>query len=183
MLVIGLLATLGDLLKAHFKWIPLKKSGPWFDEADQFSEAGKARLMAHYERMAGTLIFWKNKAALYEKLSRYAISWAIMSGVLLPALIQVYDKSNIYANFLLTLLIVWTTILSAFSRSFKAEELYRSFRHWESEYYDLSRRLLDRRIESPNEENSQIDLYISAAEKIRQAARDAETSNQPKVDI
>ena len=174
------LATVVDILDAHLRWQPLKLAKPWFEES--FPPPYKEQLVSNYQRMFGTLTFWKNRARLFEKISKYSILWSIVAGILVAALIQDYDKNNEHEKLFLTLLLVWSTIATAVSRSFKAEELYRGFRQTESDYYDVSRRLIDRRSSAENM-REQIDAYFKTVEQIRKAARDAETSNQPKVDV
>ncbi|GIE95535.1 hypothetical protein [Paractinoplanes rishiriensis] len=42
----------------------------------------------HYSRMAGTLRFWKSKAAAYQRLHTARVGWSLVAGAALPVLVQ-----------------------------------------------------------------------------------------------
>jgi hypothetical protein len=182
-LVVLISLTIFHVLLAVFRKVKLYPGGPGFTDAIVFSDSAKKLLEANYQRIQGTLIFWKNQAAIYERLYRYTVLWTILSGVSIPVLIQEYNSANVWAKVFLTVLSAWTGLIVAFNRSFKAEELYRSFRQCESDYYDLRRRLLDRPETFGSDEKERLDHYFEAIEKIRRFGRDAETSNFPSATI
>lgn len=178
-----ILITLLHILWAALKKVKLNGGGPGFDSAFGFSDDAKKRLEGHYKRIEGTLGFWKNQAALYERMYRYAVLWSILSGVLIPVFIQEYSSSNLWARVFLTVFAAWTGLIVALNRGFKAEELFRKFRQSESEFYDIRRRLLDRPETFGGSEEERLSRYFEATEKIRIAGRDAETSNFPTTNL
>ena len=64
----------------------------------------------------------------------------------------------------------------------KIEENYRAFRHGESEFYDLFRRMLDRPDALGPDPQRQLDAYIAETETIRRFVRNAETNNMAALD-
>lgn len=172
----------------HILWAALQKVkingvAPGFENAFGFSDSSKTRLQDHYKRIEGTLSFWKNQAALYERMYSYAILWSILSGVLIPVLIQDYSSSNFWARVFMTIFSAWIGLIVALNRGFKAEELFRKFRQSESEFYDVRRRLLDRPEVFGSTEEERLNRHFETVEKIRMAGRDAETSNFPTTNL
>ena len=70
----------------------------------------------------------------------------------------------------------------AFHRGLKIEENYRAFRHGESEFYDLFRRILDRPEALGKDSQHQLEAYIVETETIRRFVRNAETNNMATLD-
>jgi len=64
----------------------------------------------------------------------------------------------------------------------KISDGMKAFRHGESEFFDLYRRLLDRPRLFGNDEDEQIDNYFSEVERIRRLVRNTETENIPDVE-
>lgn len=182
-LSILILISVIHILSAALKKVKLNGGGPGFDSAFGFSDDAKQRLENHYKRMEGTLGFWKNKAALYGRMYSYAVLWSILSGVLIPVLIQDYSSSNLWARVFLTVFSAWIGLIVALNRGFKAEELFRKFRQSESEVYDIRRRLLDRPETFGSTEEERLSRYFETMEKIRVAGRDAETTNFPSTNL
>ena len=87
-LSVFILISVIHILRAALEKVQVNAGAPGFDDAFGFSDEAKKRLEDHHKRIEGTLIFWKNQAALYERMYRYAILWSILSGVLIPVLIQ-----------------------------------------------------------------------------------------------
>jgi hypothetical protein len=77
-------ASLVPTLKAVFANVKLNPGGPSFDESG-FSDSGKERLNKHYQRMQGTLAFWKREAARYGRFHYYCLWWTIISSSLFPS--------------------------------------------------------------------------------------------------
>ena len=152
-----------------------------FDSAPQFNDTQRDRLKTHYERLAGTLVFWKIHARKYKLTHFYCLLWAIPSAVLIPVLTQAISADNLSKEFV-TLVSAFTAVLLALHRGFKIEDNYKAFRHGESEYYDLYRRLLDSTLLKDQEVNEAITEYIAETETIRRFVRNAETSNLPTLD-
>ena len=83
---------------------------------------------------------------------------------------------------MVTVISAFTAILLAFHSGLKIEENYRAFRHGESEFYDLFRRMLDRPDALGRDPQSQLDAYIAETETIRRFVRNAETNNMATLD-
>ena len=70
----------------------------------------------------------------------------------------------------------------SFHRGLKVADGMKAFRHGESEFYDLYRRLLDRPKTLGDDENAQIEKYILEVERIRKFVRNAETDRLPTIE-
>ncbi len=171
------------ILIALLKRVKLNNGGVGFDQATSFSENSRERLKAHYSRILGTLTYWKNQACAYGRLYRHAVISTIVSAVLIPVLIQVYDRQDIWARVFLTVLSTWIGLLIALSRGFKAEELFRGFRKCESDFYDVRRQLMDRPKTFGDDEEKQLESYFEFVGRIRKAGRDLETNNPPSASL
>lgn len=152
-----------------------------FDAAPHFTDEQKSRLKRHYDRLAGTLIFWKVNAKKYRLIHFYCLLWTIPSAVLIPVLTQSISDNAVSKAFV-TIVSAFTAVLLALHRGFKIEDNYKGFRHGESEYYDLYRRLLDSPKETENGIDGVVAEYIAETETIRRFVRNAETSNLATLD-
>ncbi len=70
----------------------------------------------------------------------------------------------------------------SFHKGLKVADGMKAFRHGESEYYDLYRRLLDRPNTFGKDEAEQIDKYFTEVERIRRLVRNAETESLPSIE-
>ena len=136
--------------------------------------------MLNFERLSGTLVFWKFEAAKYRAAHFYCLFWTIPSAVLIPILTQASRAGS--GKTLVTVVSAFTAILLAFHRGLKIEENYRAFRHGESEFYDLFRRILDRPEALGKDSQHQLEAYIVETETIRRFVRNAETNNMATLD-
>ena len=135
----------------------------------------------HFERLAGTLVFWKFEAAKYRAAHYYCLIWTIPSAVLIPILTQAVSGSPT-GTALVTVISSFTAILLAFHRGLKIEENFRGFRHGESEFYDLFRRMLDQPGALGADSKNQLGAYLTETETIRRFVRNAETNNMATLD-
>lgn len=127
------------------------------------------------------MIYWKNQAAKFEALHYYCLLWTIPSAVIIPILTQsVSDKD--YSKLFLTIVSAVTALLLSFHSGFKLEESFKAFRHGESEFYDMYRRLLDRPAAFGETEEEQIAQYFQDVEVLRRFVRNAETKNLATLD-
>ena len=161
--------------------IKLHPGGASFDQCSHFSNESKEKLVNHYSRIKGTLTFWKNQAEKYKQFHFYCLGWTIPSATLVPIITQAVDGS-FSSKLFLTIVSTHTAILLGFYKGFKVENNIKSFRHGESEFYDLYRRLLDRPITFGNTEEEQLDRYFSEVQIIRKYVRNAETDNFPSLE-
>lgn len=159
----------------------IDKASKEFDECSFFDEEQKIRLKAHFSRIAGTLVFWKKEAEKYRNFHYYCLLWTIPSAVLIPILTQSISD-DVWSKELVTVISSFTALLLAFHRGFKVEDNYKSFRHGESEFYDLWRRLLDIPNSLASDANEQMERYFDETEKIRRFVRNAETNNLATLD-
>ena len=139
-------------------------------------------ILLNFDRLTGTLVFWKFEAAKYRAAHFYCLFWTIPSAVLIPILTQAINAGSGNGKTLVTVISAFTAILLAFHRGLKIEENYRAFRHGESEFYDLFRRILDRPSALGRDQIHQLDAYITETETIRRFVRNAETNNMATLD-
>ena len=177
-LLLALVSTIVPILQAVFKTVRLEKPSAWFDNANQFAD-DKQRLVDHEARITGTLSFWKNQATRHGRINTARILWSLCAAVTLPLLIQLYDKSQVWANVFLTTLTLWTGFIVSLAHTLKSEEKFRGYRQCESDYYDVSRALLDNPAGTPEERKQQVTGYLSTVANIRAFGRDVETNTPP----
>lgn len=162
--------------------VKLLDGGAGPDDSPVFSEEAKKRLTQNHSRMLGTLGFWKKQAEFYRRFHFHALGWVIPSTVLLPFLAQAVT-SDPWSRWLMSVVSALSAILLSFHQWLKVEQNFRAFRLGESAYYDLRRRMLDRPRSFGEDEETQLDAYFAAVEKIRSRIRDAELDNFPGSDI
>jgi len=138
--LIAALGTLSPTLIALFGAVKLNPAGVSFDGTSRFSPSTRAVLSEHYSRLAGTLGFWKGRAAMYTRFHYYLLSsWAVpLVGVIAP------QATGTPARWLLVIMSSHVALAISFHRGLKVVDGMKTFRHGESEFYDLYRRLLDR---------------------------------------
>lgn len=169
------------VIQAMMKKVKLHPGGETFSESKHFNEENKKLLQQHFTRLHGTLIFWKNKAEWHKRFHYYTLCWTIPVSILIPIIAQTIDAS-FESKLFLTIISTHTALLIAFHRALKIENNFKAFRHGESEFYDLYRRLLDRPKSFAESEEMQLETYFVEVEKIRRAVRIAETDNLPIID-
>lgn len=162
--------------KAIRRKVELAPPGDAFQESPYFSDEAKQVLIQHYSRIRGTLGYWKNKAAMFKALHYYMLVWTIPSAVLIPTLTPFVTEGNA-SKTTVTVISAATAILLAFHRGLKVEDNLKAFRHGESEFYDLVRRILDRPELLGNSEKDRVTNYFDEVERIRRFVRNAETDN------
>ncbi|MFJ4370591.1 hypothetical protein ACIP4S_41570 [Streptomyces chartreusis] len=169
------------VLRVLVRWVDLNPGGPSFDQSPHFSDDGKLLLAQNFERMQGTLKFWKTQAERYRTFHIYSLAWISLSTVGVPLLAQATTEDP-WSKWLLTVVATHSAVLLAVSRAFRVEAHYKAFRSGESEFYDLYRRMLDRpRVFGPDQ-REQIDRYFENVETVRRVVRSAETDNFPSVE-
>ncbi|MGH1350297.1 MAG: hypothetical protein ACRBBN_05755 [Methyloligellaceae bacterium] len=173
--ILGIVGTLAPISWAFLLKISPDKTPIWLEEA-QISEEQKQRVLKHHKLIAGTLKYWKNQAAAHERLFIARKVWSIFASVTLPAFVQLYDKSD-YALSFITIFTMFSGFIVLLAYAFKSEEKHRGFRQYESEYYDIARRLINLPAETEEQLKKQVDEFILLAEKIRKAARKVETGD------
>jgi hypothetical protein len=177
-LAVSIAATLAPILFSFLNFGDLNAPGNWFSTASQLG-AEKARVEDHYSRIQGTLRFWKNKAAAYHRLHLARVYWSLLSAVALPVLVQHFDRTNKWSVLFMTILTTWTGLVVALAYTFKAEEKYQGLRQQESDFYDVSRQLLDSATPADPELREKVNKYIETVSSIRRTARRVETGSPP----
>ena len=163
--------------------VELNPAGASFEQSDAFSEKGKQRLSDHYSRLQGTLKFWKKRATLFVRFHYYCVIWTIMSAWAVPLIAAVAPQvEGSVSKWLLVVIASHVALALNFYRGMKISESMKAFRHGESEFYDLYRRLLDRPHLFGSNEDEQLDTYFSEVERIRKLVRNAETEGIPDVE-
>jgi hypothetical protein len=177
----ALLAALRPVIRALRKKVELAPPGDGIEQSPHFSEEAKTLLIQHYSRIRGTLGYWKNQASLYKALHFYSVLWTIPSAILIPILTQGVECNN-FSKSAVTIVAGVTAILLAFHKGLKVEDNLKAYRHGESEFYDLYRRLLDRPDTFGTVEVEQLATYFDEVERARRFVRNAETDNLATVD-
>jgi hypothetical protein len=179
--VAALAVTLIPVFRALLRKVELGPPGAGFDDSPHFSADAKVLLNQHYSRIRGALGYWKNQAALYKSLHFYSVLWTIPSAVVIPILTQAIGTDS-WSKTTVTLLATVTAILLALHKGLKVEDNLKAYRHGESEFYDLVRRLLDRPEAYGRDEVTQLSAYFDEVERVRRFVRNAETNNLATVD-
>jgi hypothetical protein len=175
--------TLLPSLFALVKGVRLNPPGKSFQTSSHFSTKARARLVAHYSRLQGTLGFWKNRAVLYTRFHYYCIGWTILSAWAVPLVGALAPQvAGSPSKWLLVIISSHVALALSFHRGLKVSEGMKGFRHGESEFYDVYRRLLDRPNTFGATEEKQLDRYFAEVEAIRRLVRHAETETIPDVD-
>jgi hypothetical protein len=173
-------ASFFPVLIALLKKVKLNPGGKSFENSPHFSDDNRKLLSNHFSRINGTLIFWKNKAEWNRRFHFYTLIWSIPISITIPILTQMVDSDS--SILFLTIISTHSALLIGFHRALKIENNYKAFRHGESEFYDLYRRILDRPKSFGKYEHEQVENYFKEAEQIRRYVRNAETDNFPMID-
>ncbi len=175
--VSGALISLIPVILAVFTKVALHAGGPAFDESPNFSQEARLRLSQNYERMRGTLGFWKNRAARFERIHIYCMLWIIILSIATPALTQITGqyKDDPYAVWFLTIATLHIALVTSVHKFLKVEVNFKAFRQGESEFYDTYRRLLDSPKSFGATEDEQLEAYFRDVALIRKQVRNAET--------
>lgn len=169
------------VLRILLKPVALNPGGPSFDESPSFTDKAKLKLQQHFDRLRGTLSFWKNQAEKYRAFHRYCLCWSITAGVLVPFLAQAIGSDGV-SKWLVTIVSAHAALMLGFSKGFRVEQNYKAFRQGESEFYDLYRRFLDSPTEFGETEDEQLDTYFAQVNFIRKIVRSAEIDNIPAIE-
>lgn len=177
------LLTLSPAVLALVRPVRLNDGGPSFADADRLSASAQHRLDQNFQRIHGTLEFWKKRAVLYGRFHYYAAIWTLVGSLSVPVLAQaVPDTHSAAAKWLVTIVSAHAAITLALHRSLKVSQNYTAFRQGESDFYDLYRRLLDRPDSfAGTTEDERLSDYFLKVEQIRRLIRHAETDNLPTV--
>ncbi|MDP6631310.1 MAG: hypothetical protein QGH42_04565 [Kiritimatiellia bacterium] len=175
------LITLFPTLRAAFKKVRLHTNGCSFKDSLHFGDEEKVQLQQHYSRIHGTLVFWKNAAEKYRSFHYYCLLWTIPISVLIPIVTQAISDGN-GSKLFLTVVSSHAAVLLGLHKGLKIENNFQAFRHGESEFYDLYRRVLDTPEEFGDSKREQMTAYFKQAELIRRHVRNAETDNFPSLE-
>jgi len=179
--LIFIIGSFWPVAQALAKKVELNPGGASFDDSPHFDDDHKALLKQHYSRIMGTLGYWKNQASLYKSVHHYCLIWTIPSAVIIPVLTPFIETGNASKG-TVTLISAITAVLFAFHRGLKVEDNLRAYRHGESEFYDLVRRLLDRPESMGEDQQDQLSKYFDDVERVRRFVRNAETDNLGTLD-
>lgn len=181
--VYGTLALLSFIptLHALLKKVKLNPGGESFEKSPHFNEVNKLKLIQHYTRIQGTLVFWKNQAARYRRFHYYSLFWTLSISILIPIISQSVNGS-FESKLFITIISTHVALLAGFHRGLKVENNFKAFRNGESEFYDIYRRMLDIPKSFGKTEDEQVDKYFKDVEMIRKAVRISETDNFPIIE-
>ena len=169
--------SLAPVLIAAFGKVKLNPGGPAFEEASHFSPEAKQKLTHNYDRMRGTLGFWKQQATKYERLHLYCMLWIIILSAVTPVLTLAVPQypNDPFARWILTAAALHISIITGMHKFFKVEVNFKAFRQGKSEFYDSYRRMLDNPGSFGQSEDDQLIQYFSQVSLIRKQVRNAET--------
>jgi len=159
---------------------PLTAGAAKFD-ATGFSEDNKSQLKEHFIQIAGTLGFWKKQAAIYTRFHYYAVCWTILSGWIVP-LLSALGPEETGVRWLITLISAHVALSLSFHRGLNVGQKLKTFRHSESTFYDLYRRIQFQPQTFVQAENDQVNAYFEAIAHMRTSTRNTETETIPDVD-
>ena len=175
--------TLVPTIYAQFLGVKPNPSGISFEDTSAFSPEMRTKLSEHYTRLAGTLGFWKKRATVYTRFHYYCVIWTILSAWAVPLIGAISPQTEgSWSKWLVVIISSHVALALSFHRGMKVPEGMKAFRHGESEFYDLYRRLLDRPHLLGEKEDEQIDKYFAEVEKVRRLVRNAETDTIPDVE-
>ncbi len=176
--LLGAILTMVPIILAFLQKVKLDRAPKWFKDADYFGDQHQ-RLCDHEDRVIGTLVYWKNKAAAHHRLHTASVIWSLITAVTLPVLVQFYESSNNWSVAFLTLITIFAGFIVALSHAMKSEAMSRGFRECESDYYDCARELLDNPGEDAEEIRQSVDKFFKTVQAIRMAGRKVETNRPP----
>ncbi|MCI5122650.1 MAG: hypothetical protein D3908_15975 [Candidatus Electrothrix sp. AUS4] len=159
----------------------LHPGGPLFDESPHFNETQRKRLQQNYDRIKGTLRFWKGKAAGYTRIHYYCVIFTIVSSWAVPLISGIVSDTT-QAKWLILVISSHIALALSFHRGLNVSENMQVFRHGESEFYDLNRRLLDTPDDFGEDAEKQVDEYFRQVADLRRFVRRQETETVPSVD-
>jgi hypothetical protein len=169
------IASLVPTIRVAISGVELNPGGPAFNESPHFSAEAKKQLAQNYDRMRGTLGFWKQQAKKFECLHLYCMIWLILLSAAIPTLTVAIPSDDIAARYLLTATALHISIITGIHKFFKVEVNFKAYRHGESEFYDNYRRMLDTPLNFGKTEDEQLAQYFSEVSLIRKQVRNAET--------
>ena len=168
--------------QALFQKVQLLPGGSGFDESPSFSPEAKEQLRQHYSRIAGTLGFWKTHAARHTRFHQYCLAWSVVIGATVPVLVQYVSGSVPASKWLITIISLHGSVSLGLHRIFRVEANLKVYRHGESEFYDLRRRLLDTPRSFGRNEAAQVTKYFEEVAIVRRYVRNGETDNLPTIE-
>jgi hypothetical protein len=170
--------SLVPVIWAWMRPVALNPGGPSFDESPHFSDEAKSQLTQNFERLRGTLGFWKHEARKYEWTHIYCMIWLIILATAVPVLTiasRSYGMDDLYSTIFLTCATSQISLVTGLHKFFKVEKNFKAFRLGESEFYDTYRRLLDTPEKFGKTEKDQLANYFDTVGAIRKNVRAAET--------
>ncbi len=182
--ICAIVFTIISLLFIFWSAFPLKfgsrlhPGGPSFETCTHFSKDEIQRIQDNHERILGTLKFWKGRAVGYTRIHYYCIIISFISSWAVPFVGALsHDLSQ--ARWLLLALSSNTAFALSLYRSLNILQNMQTFRHGESDYYDLNRKLLDTPSEFGDTSEQQLDCYFKNVADLRKIVRLQETENTP----
>jgi hypothetical protein len=127
----------------------------------------------------------EKRAESYTSFYYYSVIWTILSAWAVPIIASLSPESldaNSFSKPLIVLVSGHVALVLSFHKGLKVSDGMKAFRHGESEFYDLYRRLSDRPHTLGKDEGEQIDNYFSKVESIRKLVRISETDSLPSVE-
>lgn len=177
-LLLAFLSLLPTLFAILVK-VKLNPDGIGYESSQFFNSQEKERLIQHYSRINGTLIYWKNQAEKYKRFNNYALFWTILIAIIIPIISTQIGKDH--SNLFLTIISSHAALILGFHKGFKVEKNYQVFRMAESEFYDLRRELLDNPEKFGNTSKEQIENFFNNVQTLRKNTRQSEIDNIPRI--
>lgn len=144
-------------------------------KSKKLSAEGLEMVKDNFNRIQGSLKFWKKQAAQNKRFHFYVMLWTTIAAPLIPFLTQEIGDSSSPVRVLLTIVSVHSAIFLSFHRLLKPDKAFVSYRRAESNYYDLLRTILDRpHLMGGGNEVNNLDIYFERVNHLRENARNLE---------
>ncbi|WML25657.1 hypothetical protein [Neobacillus sp. OS1-33] len=149
-----------------------------FENTPVIGDELKEWLETEYKSLNGVLKNWQKKAWTYKWLHYYIISWVTIIPFTIPFLLG-YVQQNNYAMLLVKVASLLSAVLLGIHSTFKIQDNYKKFRLFESQVYDLVRRMIAYPESFGDKDEKRRIRFFEEIQKIREAGRNAEIENIP----
>lgn len=172
--------TLLPVLIPMVRGVKLHSNDAVFSGPAHFSDLCRKRWDAYCPIILETLRAWKRRQAIYKYFHYYCVWWPLLTSWTVP-FIEAGAKNG-DAKWLIVVVSGHVTLALSAHRVFKVRELFRDYRHGESEISDLNHELQHQPEKRGKSEDEQMSAYIEAAEDIQKKVRAAETKGLASVE-
>ncbi|EJS74568.1 hypothetical protein [Bacillus cereus] len=149
-----------------------------FDNTPEIGDELKEWLETEYKNLTGVLGIWQKKAWTYKWLHYFIISWVTIIPMIIPFLLG-YVQHNNYAMLLVKVASLLSAVLLGIHSTFKIQDNYKKYRLFESQVYDLVRRMKADPASFGDTDSQRRIGFFEAIQRVRDEGRNAEIDNIP----